>query len=265
MPLKTAAIITMTWFVSAGAQAPRQQVAVKAPTSIACQAGTYSENGKVVPTGNSNCQRHPGVTATALAIDIAPSDYAYGDNPPCPNADTDATTRELARAAIAEGAVAQSPADLWTRVNRRALALGGDYSILATAQSGRNTARCQMFVLRVPVAAATIQSIEFRAHQNNARDNPHCFDAKRIVRSMAPKSQAPTSIARQTPVASAARPAPVASEFPLSQVTGGCAIGWSGWQSAMLLEGSGGTVVAAVFKNWSHNQTRTGQLWVWHK
>ena len=45
---------------------------------------------------------------------------------------------------------------------------------------------------------------------------------------------------------------------------GSCEIGWSGWQSVVVEPDKYGTVVAAVFKNWSSNLTRTGVLWVWY-
>jgi hypothetical protein len=40
----------------------------------------------------------------------------------------------------------------------------------------------------------------------------------------------------------------------------------SAWQSGIVLDDAqGGAVVAGVFKNWSHDRARTGQLWVWYQ
>jgi hypothetical protein len=136
------------------------------------------------------------------------------------------------------GAVAAAPAEVLAQLQRRASLLGRDAPALVIGSTTGGTARCQLFVLQTGVAIKDIRLIEFRARQNQASDNARCFEAK-----------------------------PAADSFAtlLNPSTGGCAINWSGWQSATLVEdGRGIAIVAGVFKNWSHDRTRTGQLWVWY-
>jgi hypothetical protein len=215
------------------------QSRVPPASSLSCQGGRYSENGRPMPSGDSNCQRQSGLTATAIAINVQPSSYAYIDNPPCPGGNTDATTLALAKTQLG-AASGSSPADMLEQLRRRANLVGRDAAALAMGASQDKASRCQVFVVRTPVRAGAIRVVEFRAHQNQARDNPRCMQAN-------------------------VRPAG-GSDFALTQSSGGCAIGVSAWQSALVLDDpQGGAVVAGVFKNWSHDRMRTGQLWVWYQ
>jgi hypothetical protein len=215
------------------------QSRVAPATAMSCQGGRYSENGRPNSSGDANCQRQSGLAATAIAIDVQQSAYAYTDNPPCPGGNTDATTLALAKTQL--GATgASSPVDLLEQLRRRANLVGREAAALAMGLSQDKAARCQVFVLRTPVRAGAIRVVEFRAHQNQARDNPRCLQAN---------------------VRQAGK-----GDFVLTQTSGGCAISSSAWQSGIVLDDAqGGAVVAGVFKNWSHDRTRTGQLWVWYQ
>jgi hypothetical protein len=219
--------------------AAQVQSRVPPAASLSCQGGRYSENGRPNPSRDSDCQRQPGLTATAIAIDIQPSSYVYIDNPPCPGGNTDATTLALARTQLG-AATGSSPADMLEQLRRRANLVGRDAAALAMGASQDKASRCQVFVVRTPVGAEAIRVVEFRAHQNQPRDNPRCMQAN-------------------------VRPAGK-GDYTLTQTSGGCAISVSAWQSALVLDDpQGGAVVAGVFKNWSHDRMRTGQLWVWYQ
>jgi hypothetical protein len=214
------------------------QSRVPPAAAMSCEGGRYLESGKPVSSGNVNCQRQQGLTATAIAIDVQPSSYAYIDNPPCPGGNTDAATLALARTQLGVTGTA-SPAQMLEQLRRRANLVSRDAAGLAMGTSQDKTSRCQVFVLRTPVRAEAIRVVEFRAHQSQAKDNPRCIQAS--VRTLG-------------------------TEFALSQTSGGCAIGGSAWQSAIVLDDpQGGAVVAGVFKNWSHDRIRTGQLWIWYQ
>ncbi len=215
------------------------QSRVPPATAMSCQGGRYSENARPLSSGDSNCQRQSGLAATAIAIDVQPSAYAYTDSPPCPGGNTDATALALAKTQLGATGTS-SPADLLEQLRRRANLLGRDAAALAMGLSQDKASRCQVFVLRTPVRAAAIRVVEFRAHQNQAKDNPRCMQAN--VRQVGK------------------------GDFALSQTSGGCAISWSAWQSGLVVDDpQGGAVVAGVFKNWSHDRMRTGQLWVWYQ
>ena len=220
---------------------PRMQAQVRVPktTAITCQAGRYAENGVAMPARDTNCGRLAG-SATAIAIDVLPSSYAYVDNPPCAGGDTDATTAALARTQLGGAMRTASPEDVLNQLRQRASLLGRDAPALIMGVAQEKSSRCQLFVLRAPVSAAAIRLVEFRAHQNQTSDNPQCMQA----------SVKPTG----------------KGDVMLTSTAGGCAIGWSGWQSAVVLDDpQGGAVVAGVFKNWSNDRVRTGQLWIWYQ
>jgi hypothetical protein len=210
-------------------------------TIMTCQNGQYSEDraGRL-RNSDSNCQRQPNMTATAIAISVGRSSYAKIDSPPCQAGNTDATVLALTRTQV--GTTVPNGSQLYSQLQRRAELLGNDASrlIQASPEPLVNTSSCQLFVVRVPVRAGDIRVIEFRAHQNQPSDNRRCFEA-RLSRSKSGESVA-------------------------SPTSGGCAIRWSGWQSATVVDDAraNGAVVAAVFKNWSSEWARTGELWVWY-
>ncbi len=209
------------------------------PTVITCQNGQYSEEGKGrVATEDAQCQRQR-MNATAVAISVAPSSYATIDNPPCTLGNTDATALALARTQIG-GTVTN--AALYSALQRRAELLGSDASLLAQGSAGAqaNTSTCQLFVLRVPVRASAIRLVEFQANQNQKSDNQRCFDAR-----VGPSKT---------------------GDYALYPASGSCAIAWSGWQSGLVVDdpGTNSALVTGVFKNWSSDRTRSGQIWVWY-
>jgi len=212
------------------------------PTSITCQGVRYMENGSPLKDGDFNCTRYQGLTARAIAIDVEPSGYAYGENPPCSMNDT-SNAYDLARAALSEPLFARSLVDVkafgafWNRLSRRAESMGRDFAALAGGAPGKGS-RCQFFAVGVPVHASSIRYIDFRAHQSNKYDKTECFESKPTTKD--------------------------GVNYGLVHTGGFCAIGWSGWQSPVILGDEKNTVVAAVFKNWSADRTRTGQLWVWY-
>jgi hypothetical protein len=209
-----------------------------AMTIMTCQNGQYSEGASRQRNGDNNCQRQPNMSATAIAITVGRSSYAKIDSPPCQVGNTDATVLALTRTQV--GTVVNG-AQLYSQLQRRAELLGNDASrlIQASPEPLNNTSSCQLFVLRVPVRASDIRVIEFRAHQNQASDNRRCFEA---------------------------RPSRSKSEYVASPASGACAIRWSGWQSATIVDDprANGALVSAVFKNWSSEWTRTGEVWVWY-
>ena len=228
--------------VSAQRPNPYQQRKIEAPlpaaTEMTCQGGRYAANGKLIPAENANGQRQPGMTAKAIAIDVQASTYAYTDSPLCPGGSTDAVTEALAKTQLSTSTT-KRPTDILSELQQRANLLGRDALALVVGLAQERTSRCQVFVTRAPVRASAIRLVEFRAHQNQASDNRRCFEA-RMQRGRSGVALGPTQ--------------------------GGCAISWSGWQSAMVLDDpGGGAVVAAVFKNWSHDRMRTGQIWVWYE
>jgi hypothetical protein len=233
---------TLLWMLAAliliAGRAPKASAQTVA---MECAAGRYTDTVKSIAGGGANCARKG--TGLGLAIDVKPSPSAYANDPPCGQGDnTDQLVRDLARAAAAEkpGPWVASFRDFWSRFLRRSSSFGNDFGGLAQgAFIGKSGSRCQIFVVPIPVPAKAITAIEFQSGQSGKPPVP-CFRTE--VRS-APESKEPFSLARNG---------------------GACEAGSSGWRSGLLVDNRGGTVVAAVFKNWSTTQPRTGVLWVWY-
>ena len=180
--------------------------------------------------------------ARGLAIAVGPAPNAYADNPSCPQGDTDRIARDIARAASPDhvpGEWLSTFTKFWNNLYVRTKSLGPDVAGLVNgALIGKGETRCQIFVVPLDVPGRAITRMEFQVAQSS--NVWTCY---------------------QTTV----RESPGGKEQYAFKTGGSCEIGWSGWQSGLIVDDKAGSIVTAVFKNWSQNLTRTGVLWVWHK
>jgi hypothetical protein len=221
------------------------------PQFVECRDGAPS---KANSGANMRC---PGTNAVGVSIEVAPSPYVYENNPPCSQRSTDSTMRSVLSAAAAERGRLKSlsATDLpafWAAVKERAVAAnirtGTEAADLLNGTTRvRGTSTCQAVVVAIPVAPAAIKSVDFRA--GSPRDTSTCFSA-RVSRGPAASSLPSTTQALPL------------GGYWVAPGKGLCSIGWSAWEAAAIADAEGGTIVGAVFKNWSGNLSRTAELWV---
>jgi hypothetical protein len=183
-----------------------------------------------------------------VSIDVEPSDFAYEDNPACGTRSVDGAIRFLLSSAAAQRS---STAEItgsnfrafWDRLKARVSRSSELGDLMTGVSRTRGASRCQAFVVPVNASPRGVLGVEFRASQQGRQGA--CFSARLTLAS-------PRQLAERERVG-------------LQPPAGDCAIGWSGWQGgAYIADGQGGTIVGAVFKNWSHTLTRTAEVWVWY-
>jgi hypothetical protein len=209
---------------------------LQAQTLLECRGSRPFQDGQ---PASFACDRPNGL---ALQIQLAPSSYTYVDNPPCEQGDTDRLVRNLLSAALAERERATSSglSTFWGRLRARAGQLGGASNLMNGVSRSQGSAVCQAFILPVRVAWERIGQIDYRAVQASSRQT--ACSTQRFLFDL-----------------------PGERPLELRPPSRTCAVGWAAWQSAAVVrDGETGVIVGAVFKNWSANVRRTGQLWVWY-
>jgi len=235
------------------------------PLRLDAQVLLECRNGESYRDGSSVRMRCTSPNGVGVAVDVPPSPNVYENNPPCSQPATERVVRSLLSAATAERT--RSPAGtatefraFWTSLKARVSAVGsgGEMSdLLSGVARGRGASVCQAFVVPVKVPATRIGSVEFRAGQEGQAGNvSSCFSA-RLSSSGAPAQ----TQERRVPSSGSV---PTQQPLAVSPSTGACPIGWSGWEAAVAIpDRLDGTLIGAVFKNWSQNLTRSAELWVW--
>ena len=255
-PWAPLAIALVAGAVEMAAQASRlpAQAAprVRDPQFVECRDGQPTRQ-----TSGSNV-RCPVADGVGVSIEVAPSPAVYENNAPCPQRSIESVMRSVLSAAAAErGRVkSSSTADLpafWTSLKQRVMAAtirtSSDPADLLTGTSRvRGASTCQALVVAVAMPPKGIKALDFRA--GSPRDTSTCFSAR----------ISPASPSGSVPSQTQALPG---GAYTVAPGKGLCSIGWSAWEAAAAVaDPQGGTIIGAVFKNWSGNLPRTAELWV---
>ena len=237
------ALLLVTGPQAEAQNAPQAPPRAPPQTAMECGKGNFraSQDLKdLSKEGNAKCK--DSIVRRGLAIDVGPATNAYADNPSCPQGDTDRIARDVARTASTDhfpGDWLSTFTKFWSNLYVRTKSLGPDVAGLVQGDLlGKGETRCQIFVVPLDVPGRAITRIEFQVAQGG--NVWTCF---------------------QTTVRESAG----GMEQYAFKTGGSCEIGWSGWQSGLIVDDKAGAIVAAVFKNWSQNLMRTGVLWVWYK